>query len=113
MNMLHTFLKYQLPGAVKSEVITKAIMTYLGSDKVFVIGSGSPDGIITEPLKENILNHFQQETKKIYFFSLFTNKEIFQAHCDEIAWGSYAWIATEPEHTIHYDNNLALNAICS
>ena len=108
MDILHQFLKYQLPGVVKSDRITKSIITYTGEDKVFIIGSGIPDGIITEPVKENVLKQFQQGTKKLYFFSLFNNMEMFQEYSDKMAWGSYAWIATEPEHTVHFDDRAEL-----
>lgn len=108
MDILHQFLKYQLPGAVKSERITKSIVTYTGEGKIFIIGTGTPDGIITQPVKENILKQLQQEKNKLYFFSLFNNMEMFQEYSDRIAWGSYVWIATEPEHTVHFDDRAEL-----
>lgn len=104
MDILHQFLKYQLPGAVKSDRITKSIITYTGEGKVFIIGTGTPNGIITEGVKENIIKQFPQETNKLYFFSLFNNIEMFQEYSDKLAWGSYAWITTEPEHTVHFDD---------
>lgn len=104
MDILHLFLKYQLPGAVKSEQITKSIITYTGEGKIFIIGTGTPYGIITEAVKENVLKQFQEGTAKVYFFSLFKNMETFQEYSDKLAWGSYAWITTEPEHTVHFDD---------
>ncbi len=48
MDLLQNFLKYQLPGAQKGEVFSKSLITYFGNDKIFVIGLGESDGIITE-----------------------------------------------------------------
>jgi len=110
MDLLHNFLKYQLPGAQKGEVISKLIITYVGKDKVFVIGLGESDGIITEQLKGNLLKKVVKGLKKVYFFSLFKNDEMFQMFSDRIAWGSYVWIATHPEHTIHFDKQPKLKA---
>lgn len=110
MDLLHNFLKYQLPGAQKGEVISKSLITYLANDKIFVIGLGKFDGIITEQVKKNIFNRLEKTAKKIYFFSLLDNSEMFQMFSDKIAWGSYAWIATQPEHTIHFDNQPKLKA---
>ena len=110
MDLLHNFLKYQLPGSIKSDAISKSIVTYIGNDKVFVIGLGTLNGIINEQVKENLSKHLQRIDKKVYFFSLFNSNEMFQMHSDKIAWGSYVWIATQPDHTIHFDNKPKLKA---
>ena len=109
MNLLPSFLKHQLPGAQKGEAISKSIITYFDNEKTFVIGLGQFDGIITEQVKENLTKRLELSEKKVYFFSLIKNKKMFQMLCDRIAWGSYVWIASEPEHTIHFDNQPKLN----
>ena len=104
MDLLHNFLKHQLPGAQKGEVISKSITTYFEKDKTFVIGLGDRNGFISEQVKEDLFKGLKATKKKVYFFSLFESKETFQMFCDRISWGSYIWIATEPGHTIHFDS---------
>lgn len=109
-SLLNNFLKFQLPGTKKGKLISPSIMTYVGEDKVFVIGFGESDGIITEDMRENLSKRLKKVFKKIYFFSLFRNNESFQELSERIAWGSYVWIATQPKHTIHFDNHPKLKA---
>ena len=110
MTLLDSFINTHLPTAKKHEKFSKSIITYLGSDKIFVIGLGSNSEVITEKKKAEILNHFKPTQKKVYFFTLFETKEIFQKYIDMISWGSYVWIATEPDHTIHFDDKPTLKA---
>jgi hypothetical protein len=101
MDLLENFLKYHLPGAQKSKVFSKLIITYFGNDKIFVIGLGESDGIITEQVRQNLIKRLEKAAKKIYFFSLFKNNEMFQLFSDSIAWCSYVWRLLTSA-TIHY-----------
>jgi hypothetical protein len=108
--MLNSFIINHLPTAKKHEELSKSIITYSGDDKIFVIGLGSISGIITEQKKAKILKQIKRTQREVYFFTLFNNKEDFQKLIDKISWGSYVWIATEPEHTIHFDDKPKLKA---
>jgi len=110
MNLLHSFITNHLPTAKKDKQLSKSIIKYLGADKIFVIGFGNMSGIITDKKKVELLKEFKKEESKVYFFTLFDNKEDFQKYSDMISWGSYVWIVTEPEHTIHFDNRPKLKA---
>lgn len=110
MNLLHSFVNNHLPRAKKHEELSKSIITYSGEDKIFVIGLGSISGVITEQKKAEILKQFKTNQREVYFFTLFETKEAFQKHSDMISWGSYVWIATEPGHTIYFDDNPTLKA---
>lgn len=103
MNLLHKFLTHQLPGAQKDEVISKSIATYSWEDKIFIIASGTKNGLLTEEVKEDLLMRLKSLKKTVYYFLLFKDKDEFQEFCDKISWGNYAWIATNPEHIIHFD----------
>jgi hypothetical protein len=46
--MLKSFIKNHLPTAKKHEELSKSMMTYSGEDKIFVIGLGNSNGVITE-----------------------------------------------------------------
>ncbi len=103
MNMLNSFINNHLPTAKKHEELSKSLITYSGEDKIFVIGLGNSNGIITEKKKAEILKQFNP-AQRLYFFTLFESREILQKKIDMISWGSYVWVATEPKHTIHFDD---------
>lgn len=110
MNLLHSFINNHLPTAKKEGCFSKSIIKYSGDNKIFIIGLGDISGVITEQKKDEILKQLSEPESKVYFFTLFDNKETFQKNSDLISWGSYAWLATEPEHTIHFDNKPKLKA---
>jgi BsuBI/PstI restriction endonuclease domain len=109
MNMLNSFIKNHLSTAKKYEELSKSIITYSGEDKIFVIGLGNSNGIITEQKKAEILKQ-SNPVQQVYFFTLFETREVFQKYIDMIASGSYVWIASEPEHTIHFDDKATITA---
>lgn len=110
MNLLHSFIKTHLPTAKKEDYFSKSIITYSGDNKIFVIGLGNISGIITEQKKAEILKQLSRPQREVFFFTLFDNIEAFQKNSDFISWGSYVWLATDPEHTIHFDNKPKLKA---
>jgi hypothetical protein len=110
MNRLHDFIKTHLPTAKKEGYLSKSIVTYSDGSKIFVIGSGNAGGIITEHKKGEILKRLNKPGTEVYFFTLFDNKEAFQENSDKISWGSYVWLASDPAHTIHFDNKPELKA---
>ena len=110
MNLLHSFINNHLPTAKKEEYFSKSIIRYSGDNKIFVIGLGDMSGVITEQRKDEILKQLSKSESEVYFFTLFDSKETFQKNSDLISWGSYVWLATEPEHTIHFDNKPKLKA---
>ncbi len=110
MSLLRSFINNHLPTVKKGEQFSKAILMYHSDDKIFVIGLGNNKGIITEQTKTEILKQHNNSNSKVYFFTLFDSKETFQKNSDSISWGSYVWLATEPTHTIHFDDKPKLNA---
>ena len=110
MDLLHTFIKTHLPLAKKADYYSKSIIKYSGENKIFVIGLGNISGIITEQKKAEILKQLSRPQSEVSFFTLFNCKEAFQKNSNLISWGSYVWLATEPEHTIHFDNKPKLKA---
>lgn len=110
MNLLHSFINNHLPTAKIDEHFSKSIISYSDDNKVFIIGLGNINGVITEQKKAEILKQLSKSHSEIYFFTLFDSKEAFQKNSDSISWGSYVWLATEPEHTIHFDNKPKLKA---
>lgn len=110
MNLLHDFINIHLPGAKKERYLSKSIVTYSHGSKVFVVGSGISGGVITENKKAEILKQLKMPGTELYFFTLFDSKEAFQENSDLISWGSYVWLASDPEHTIHFDNKPELKA---
>lgn len=109
MNMLNSFINNHLPTAKKHEEFSKSIITYSVENKIFVIGLGNSTGIITEKKKAEIMKQFNP-AQLVYFFTLFETREAFQKYFDMISWGSYVWIATELQHTIHFDNKPTIKA---
>jgi hypothetical protein len=110
MNLLTTFIKTHLPTAKKEDYLSKSIITYSGDNKIFVIGLGNISGVITEQKKVEILKQLSRPQSDVCFFTLFDSNEAFQKKSDLISWGSYVWLATDPEHTIHFDNKPKLKA---
>ena len=111
MNLLNSFINNHLPRAKKEENLAKSIIRYSGENKIFVIGLGGISGIITQQKKDKILRQLNSSSESdIYFFTLFDNNETFQKNSYLISWGSYVWIATQPEHTIHFDKIPKLKA---
>lgn len=104
MSLLHSFINFHLPRAKKGKHFSKSLISYSGDNKIFIIGLGNINGIITEQKKAEIEEQLDISHREIYFFTLFENIESFQKNSDSISWGSYVWLATEPEHTIHFDN---------
>lgn len=78
MNLQSSFINNHLPTAKKHEVLSKSIITYSGEDKIFVIGLGSLNGVITEQMRAEILKQLKPTQREVYFFTLFGNKEAFQ-----------------------------------
>ena len=110
MDLLHTFIKTHLPLAKMEDYYSKSIIKYSGENKIFIIGLGNISGIITEQKKAEILKQLSRPQREVCFFTLFDCKEAFQKNSNLISWGSYVWLATEPEHTIHFDNKPKLKA---
>ena len=110
MNLLDSFIKTHLPTAKEEAYFSKSIITYSGANKIFVIGLGNISGVITEQKKADILKQLSRPQSDVCFFTLFDSKEAFQKDSDLISWGSYVWLATDPEHTIHFDNKPKLKA---
>lgn len=110
MNLLHSFISNHLPTAKKEVYFSESISIYSGDNKIFVIGLGDISGVITEQKKDEILKQLSKSESEVYFFTLFDSKETFQENSDLISWGSYVWLATEPKHTIHFDNKPKLKA---
>lgn len=104
MNLLHSFINNHLPTAKKEEYFSNSIIRYSGDNKIFVIGLGDISGVITAQKKDEILKQLSKPESEIYFFTLFDSKETFQKNSDLISWGTFVWLATEPEHTIHFDD---------
>lgn len=42
--------------------------------------------------------------------TFFSSKNEFSEVADQIAWGAKVWIASEPEHMIHYDDKPVMQA---
>ena len=110
MNLLHSFISIHLPTAKEEEYFSNSIVRYSGDKKIFVIGLGDNNGVITEQKKVEILKQLGKAETDVYFFTLFDSMEKFQENSDLISWGSYVWLATEPQHTIHFDNKPKLKA---
>lgn len=110
MNSLNRFINNHLPTAKKKDCFSKSIIRYSADNNIFVIGLGNISGIITEQKKDEILKQLNRPENEVYFFTLFDNRETFQKNSDLISWGSYIWVGTEPEHTIHFDNKPKLKA---
>ena len=104
MNMLNSFINNHLPTAKQDEHYSKSIVRYSWDNKVFIIGLGDSGGVITEKKKAEMLKQLSRPESEVYFFTLFDSREAFQKNSDLISWGSYVWLATDPEHTIHFDN---------
>ncbi len=99
MNLLSSFLRHHLPAARKMESIPESVAVYSGEGKLFIIAMDD-EIVITEQKKEQLLKYFEQQDQKKHFITLFESKEAFQKYSDQISWGSYAWIATDPVHKI-------------
>lgn len=110
MNLLHSFLNHHLPTAKKEDAYSNSIIRYSGDNKIFIIGLGNIGGVITEQKKAEIFKQLSKFQNEVYFFTLFESKEAFQKTSDSVSWGSYVWLATDPEHTIHFDNTPKLRA---
>lgn len=85
MNLLHSFINNHLPTAKKEKYFSKSIIRYSGNNKIFIIGLGNINGIITEQKKDEILKQLSKSENEVYFFTLFVNKETFQKNSDLIS----------------------------
>jgi hypothetical protein len=106
MDLLHSFINSYLSTAEQCEQVEKNIKVYSSADKIFVIGLGGRGGVITEDRKQKIITQLNKKDKPVCFITLFDNKDMFQEYSDKISWDTYVWLATDPEHTIHFDNKL-------
>jgi hypothetical protein len=77
MNLLDSFVNNHLPTAKRHEELSKSMITYLGDDKIFVIGLGSISGVITEQKKAELLKRFKMTPEEVCFITLFYNKKTF------------------------------------
>jgi hypothetical protein len=113
MNMLHSFINNHLPTAKVDESFSNSIIRYSSDNKVYIIGLGNINGVITEEKKTEIIKQLSNSDNEVYFFTLFDCKETFQKNIDLISWGSYVWLETDPEHTIHFDNKPKIKPNCT
>ncbi len=67
-------------------------------------------------INSNRVNKLNDLTKnvtlgKIYVFA-FSDFETYKNSIEEIVWGTNVWIASVPEHMIHFDNGNLLKHFC-
>ena len=58
--------------------------------------------------RQEMANLGADSTAGLAFVSAFRNRRDFKKFSAEIAWGTAAWIADEPDHVIHFDGGWAI-----
>lgn len=64
-----------------------------------VTSAGPVDGKRRKELKDL----FQRSTAGLVFVTAFENRQAFCRFCQQISWESEVWIASEPDHIIHFN----------
>ena len=103
MGLVEAFKLKYLKNAVLIE--ERDSLTFLKDDRsIYIIADSNQGSIISENVKSFSLQAFSSLEQEKVFVTLFNTKDDFADASDEISWGSYVWIASEPNHTIHYDS---------
>lgn len=95
----------ELPKAVSDLAGCSDAAFYSSSRKLLCLFMyAEVSGPITEKEKIKIEESLRPSGVASVLVSVFSSRADFSQVADQIAWGTKVWIATEPEHMIHYDD---------
>lgn len=73
---------------------------------LFLIESASSHGPIDQQRHDELKVMFGNCRVHIALVTVFENRNEMSKHLDSIAWGTTAWVADSPTHSIHFDGAL-------
>lgn len=72
---------------------------------VYLIEAVHADGAITEERLLELQNHTKNCTVPIVFVTAFLDRAAYRAFAAKIAWETEVWIASHPDHLIHFNGH--------
>lgn len=103
MGLVETFKGLFLKNAVLIDE-SGSLTLFKDEKSLYIIADSNHGSIISEPVMNSSLKSFATIKQEKVFVTLFNTHNDFADASDKISWGSYVWIASEPNHTIHYDS---------
>ena len=101
----------ELPKAVSDLAGSSDAVFYSSSQKLLCLFMYADfSGPITEKEKIKIEESLHPSGIASVLVSVFSSRGDFSQVADQIAWGTKVWIANEPDHMIHYDDNPVIQA---
>jgi type II restriction enzyme len=81
----------------------------LERDWLFLIDASTRKKQMTEARRVALETHFEQSGRHLILFSAFPSPRDFCRSVESIGWDTHVWIATAPDHIIHFSSqpNLA------
>lgn len=75
---------------------------------IYIIADNSKGTIISDDIRSDLQKFLSVYHEEKVFITLFKEKDDFANHSNKVSWGSYVWIASEPNHTIHFNSKPTL-----
>ena len=74
-------------------------------DWIFIVEAVHSFGAISEVRVRELKRLMTGCTKEVVYVTAFLNRKAFQSWAAKIAWETEVWIASDPEHLIHYNGD--------
>jgi adenine-specific DNA-methyltransferase len=75
----------------------------LERDWLFLIDVSARQRHMTEARRTELDKHFASSGRHLVFFSTFPDHRSFCRCVESIAWESHVWLASAPDHMIHFN----------
>lgn len=86
-----------------------SVSAFRKDNSIFVLSVQKGGGVITNEQQKRLISFLHVGKAEKIFVTLFDDMNDFKAYSDNLSWGSYAWIMSEPNHTIHFDDKPTLH----
>ena len=77
---------------------------------LLIIAHAEKTGAVSDVKKKCLEEMLEPSGVSKLIVTFFSSKNEFSEVADQIAWGTKVWIASEPEHMIHYDDKPVMQA---
>lgn len=85
-----------------AEAMPDLVIHDLERDWLFLMDIASPFRRMDESRRDGLRAFFEPCERHLVLFSVFPDMDRYALDAKSIAWGTHAWIAKEPKHTIHH-----------
>ena len=104
---IENFRNHFVKNGKRKDYKNGSIVIFL-QDRTLFFTSAKSNTLITKPIKEKLEREFCDLKGNKVFVSIFETKRNFIENSEKIAWGTYVWIQSDPEHIIHFDDKPVL-----